>query len=130
MTKYTTYRIATKWLHNSYILCNDICKIDENLEFEFEWDDDCDIYQWFLTDCSKSDVEWLTRTFDLKFAYSPKLDLYVLCVDHFGTGWDYVSCEIRDESWLEYNPECEYVDSCNPPKMNVERKLIAGGKNV
>lgn len=130
MTKYTTYRIATKWLHNSYILCNDICEIDENLEFEFEWEDDCDIYPRFLTDCSKSDVEWLTRTFDLKFAYSPKLDLYVLCVDHFGTGWDCVSCKIRDESWLEYNPECEYVDSCNPPKMSFERKIIAGGKNV
>lgn len=30
--------------------------------------------------------------FNLLFVYSPKLDLYVLCVDHYGTSWDYVVC--------------------------------------
>lgn len=129
MTKYTTYRIASHWLHNSFILCNEIEVLDSHgLEFEFEWEDDCEIFQWYLTDCSKDDVEFLKKTFDLKFAYSPKLDLYVLCVDHCGTSWDYVGCKILDESILEYNPNIEYTDSCNPPKFEYNRKIIAGGK--
>jgi hypothetical protein len=56
-----------------------------------------DIYQWYLTDCSESDVEYLEKTFGLLFTYSDNLDLYILCVDHFGTSWDYVYCETSNE---------------------------------
>ena len=56
---------------------------------------DCDreIFQWFLTDCSQNDVEYLEEHFGLLFTFSDVLDLYVLCVDHFGTSWKYVHCD-------------------------------------
>ena len=88
----TTYLKAVNWLHNNLILCNDICNIDElfwdNCRFELEEGDE--IFQFFLTNCSKSDVEFLEEHFGLLFAYSELLDLYVLCVDHYGTAWDCV----------------------------------------
>lgn len=93
----TNYYVATHWLHNNLILCNDIERIDENLwenyRFELTEEDgaiDVEIFQYFLTDCSEDDVKWLEEHFDLKFAYSELLDLYVLCVTHYGTSWDYV----------------------------------------
>lgn len=90
----TTYATAVNWLNNSRILCNDICRIDEtfweNCRFELEEGDE--IFQFFLTNCSQSDVEFLEQHFGLLFAYSELLDLYVLCVDHYGTHWDSVPC--------------------------------------
>lgn len=93
----TSYSEATNWLHNSYVLCNNIPSIDnsiwDNMNFNYFDEDDnpIEIYQWFITDCSQSDVEYLTKHFELKFTYSDLLDCYILCVDHFGTSWDYVS---------------------------------------
>lgn len=88
----TTYLTAVNWLHNSRILCNEICNIDEtfwdNCRFELEEGDE--IFQFFLTNCSESDVEFLEQHFGLLFAYSELLDLYVLCVNHYGTHWDSV----------------------------------------
>lgn len=51
-----------------------------------------EIFQWRLTDCSESDVEYLERRFGLLFTYSNLLGLYVLCVDHWGTSLDCVPC--------------------------------------
>lgn len=136
MTKFTTYAIAVNWCNNDFVLCNNIMDIDGesiemNARFDFydeESESYLDIFQYFLTDCSESDVEFLEKTFDLKFSYSDKLDCFVLCVDHYGTSWNYTSCEIKDESILKYNPEIEYNDSCNPPMQKTTREFIAGGK--
>ena len=90
----TTYLTAVNWLNNSRILCNEICNIDEtfweNCRFDLEEGDE--IFQFFLTNCTKSDVEFLEQHFGLLFAYSELLDLYVLCVNHYGTNWDSVEC--------------------------------------
>ena len=128
-TKYTTYEIATKWLDMNLILCNNICEIDQSVydNFRFEFDENDDIYQWFLTDLPESTVKWMEKNFDLKFTYSELLDCFVLCVDHCGTRWSSVECGCSDEL-LEYNPECEYVDSCNPPEMRFKREIVKGGK--
>lgn len=99
----TNYRVATKWLNNSYVLCNNIPNIDQtiwdNMLFELydENDNAVDIYQWYISDASTSDVDYLRETFGLKFAYSELLDCYILCVDHYGTAWDYVYCETTNE---------------------------------
>ncbi|MCM1497314.1 MAG: hypothetical protein NC124_02495 [Clostridium sp.] len=133
MTKYTTYRIATKWLNNSYILANDVQNEEgfwDECRFEtYNEENDCyiDLYQFYITDASLGDVEYLEKNFGLKFSYSNNLDCFVLCVDHYGTGWDYVSCECSDEL-IEINPGIEYTDSCNPPLLEITRKFIAGGK--
>lgn len=91
----TNYRKAVKWLNNSLILCNNIVNdpsLYDNMRFPLIDEDDnaIEIYQWFLTDCSESEVEFLEQHFGLKFTFSDALDLYVLCVDHYGTSWDYV----------------------------------------
>lgn len=59
-----------------------------------------EIYQWYITDCSKWDMEYLRDTFGLLFTYSNLLDCYILCVTHWGTGWDYVD-------WHTTNPNAE-----------------------
>lgn len=97
---YTNYRVAVHWLGNNYILCNEIPKVDETVNWNMESEDlDEEIYQWYLSDCTKSDVEALVNYFpDLIFSYSEKLDLYVLCVDHWGTSWDYVMISTTNEN--------------------------------
>lgn len=96
MENQTTYLEAVNWLHNSRILCNDIAEKDpsvyDNMRFSLDYEKGEEIFQWWLTDCSKDDVEYLERRFGLLFTYSDLLGLYVLCVDHFGTSWDYVPC--------------------------------------
>lgn len=127
---FTTYRIATQWCHNSYILCNNIAEIDESIweNARFDWEDEDgntrDIFQYFITDCSESDVEYLEKNFDLLFTYSDKLDCFILCVDHCGTGWDYVSCGVSDELVKIWGNKIEYIDSCNPPMIKTTRDFI------
>ena len=115
----TNYAVAVNWLNNDYVLCNNIGEVDpsiwDNMRFSLWYYEDEDgnyydnesdyegdgelqecqneIYQYFLTDASESDVEYLEEHFGLLFTYSDLLDLYVLCVDHYGTSWDYVGCE-------------------------------------
>lgn len=96
MARETTYEIAVNWLHNDFILCNNITEIDENFwdncrfNLTDENDNIIEIYQFFLTSASLHDVEFLEKSFGLLFSYSEKLDLFVLCVPHYGTSWDYV----------------------------------------
>lgn len=98
---YTTYAEAVHWLRNNYILLNNIVDIDnsvyDNMRFQ-DYDEETDsyteIYQWFISDCNEDDVEYLERNFGLLFTYSDLFDKYILCVDHFGTSWDYVHCQV------------------------------------
>lgn len=110
----TTYRNAIDWLNPNLILCDDIAEVDPSV-FEnarFNWsntkdaetgevvDDDfegrtyesqVEVMQWFLTSLSEFDVKFLEEHFEgMLFTYSEKLGLYVLCVDFWGTPWDYV----------------------------------------
>lgn len=99
----TNYRVATQWLNNSLILCNIVAEIDEsiykNLRFDlYDKEKYTEISQFFLTNCSLEDVEYLEEVFNLKFSYSDKLDLYVLCVDFHGTSWDEVYCETTNKN--------------------------------
>ena len=97
---YTTYKEAVNWLHNNFIMQNDIAEIDSQvydfMRFNLEdGEGNCtEIFQYYLTDCSNEDVLFLERYFGLLFTYSPLLDKYILCVDHWGTSWDYVSCPV------------------------------------
>ena len=99
LTLSTNYRTAANWLNGSLILCNEIANIDEflmeNARFDYydeETDTYKDIYQYYLTNYNENDVLFLEEHFGLLFSYSEKLDLFVLCVDHYGTSWDYVFC--------------------------------------
>lgn len=99
----TTYNVAVHYLHNNYILCNNITEVDpsvyDNMRFNFFDEDDnpTEIYQWYLTSANKFDVEWLEESFGLLFTYSDLLDCYVLCVDHWGTAWSGVPCDCYND---------------------------------
>lgn len=117
-TFYTNYSTAVNWLHNNYIMLNNITEIDptiwENMRFsdyDEESDSYKDIFQYFITDASEEDIEYLERHFGLLFTYSELLDKYILCVDHLGTSWDYVHCEV-----LTYGNENEYYPHCKSYK--------------
>lgn len=90
----TNYKDAVNWCGSSYVLCNNIPEIDQGVydNARFEFKDDVEIYQWFITDASESTVKYLEDRFGLLFTYSDILDCFVLCVDHYGTAWDYVYC--------------------------------------
>lgn len=107
-TGLTNYAAAVNWLSKGLVMCNKLPEIDasiwdnmhKSLEDE-ETGEYTEIYQWFVTSWSEWDVEWLEKTFpDLIISYSDLLDCYVLCVDHVGTGWDYVMITCT-------NPVCE-----------------------
>lgn len=92
----TNYSVAVNWLNNNFILCNGIQSIDLELfdDIVGELEEDDEVFQYYLTDCSRSDANWLAENFPgLVFGYSPMLDLYVLMVTHFGTSWKYVSMD-------------------------------------
>lgn len=113
---HTNYSVAINWCNNSYVMCNNLPEIDPSIydnmmspikeeeedveeeEDEFEYSD---IFQWFITDASSGDVNYLMHAFPgLIFTYSDLLDCYVLCVNHFGTSWDYVD-------WVTTNQNAE-----------------------
>ena len=102
-----SYEFATSFIQNK-ILLNNIPELDENIwenipsvyneeEDDYEYPE---IYQWYLTDLSDSEAEWLQETFELMLVYSDKLG-WVLCVDHFGTAWDGVGCDVYSQSFWE-----------------------------
>lgn len=100
-TFYTTYNEAVNWLGNSYVLCNNITEVDQSIwdnarfsTYDEESDSYKEIFQYYITDASASDVEYLEKHFGLLFTYSDMLDCFILCVDHFGTSWKYVHCEV------------------------------------
>lgn len=108
--KNTTYKTAVNWCGNSYVLQNNIAEIDiAFIEENFNiFSEDAEgnapeYYQYYISDCTAGDAEWLAKTFDLVFGYSSLLAHYILCVPHCGTGWDYVPCAVKSASWWEVN---------------------------
>ena len=115
---YTTYNIATHWLDGGLVLCNNISEIDSSIwdNMKFDFDENTDIFQWFLTNWSRGDVDYLKETFpDLLFTYSEKLDCFVLCVDHFGTMWSGVPCECSEE-WVKFNEDLLITEENQNPE--------------
>ena len=95
VTGLTNYAAAVNWLHKGLVLCNKMPEIDpsvfDNMHksmYDEETDEYREIYQWYITNFNEWDVEWMEETFpDLIFTYSDLLDVFVLCVDHWGTPW-------------------------------------------
>lgn len=88
----TYYEAINHFPNTALILCNNIAQIDPTVwdNSEFVWEDDLEIFQWYLTNLTQDDVCYLAKKYNLLFTYSELLDMYVLCVDHYGTDWKYV----------------------------------------
>ena len=92
-------------IYDSLLLCNNIVNVEEYLFDNIvagELEDDTEIYQYYLFDCSSYDLERIQEDTDLLVFYSEKLELYVLGVTHFGTSWDYVPAKSLDDSDIEF----------------------------
>lgn len=125
-------RLSYKTMANTFdaVLCNSIPEVDptiwDNVECgelcdyfnadgdyitRDEYDELCEngeeceecykeIYQYYLVG---SDALWVLKKANELVLYSELLDCYVWCVDHYGTGWDYVltSLELDDDYCLK-----------------------------
>ena len=58
---------------------------------DWENEEPIEIYQYYLIDCGTAE-RLKEHTNEIIF-YCEMLDLYVLGVTHFGTGWDYVETD-------------------------------------
>ena len=118
------------------ILCNSILNVDEaffedNLElFQTECEEckgqalqengepceecygngshDNEYYQYFITDLDEYDAKKL-KEWGVDIGYSEKLELNVICIGDFGTGWSAFSYskEVADDYELESNETLE-----------------------
>ena len=104
--KRISYRRLIQYLFSDMILCNDITKLfyadingkynEINLEigtdYDEESDDYIDIYQYFIVDFPNFNLDFMNKYCqnEIILYYSDLLDIYILGVTHFGTGWDYV----------------------------------------
>lgn len=127
-TLYTTYNIAAHWIEGGLVLCNNIAEVDEsvfdNMRFDYydeENDSYTEIFQWYLTNFSENEVEYLEETFGLLFTYSDKLDCFVLCVDHWGTMWSGVPCEVKSEEWAKLNKDLLITEENPNPTFKTKR---------
>jgi len=101
MKYFIDYYSAVHWLNRNLVMINGtIFDIDADYEDPYEEDEDGnprEIFQRFITDFTEDEVNWMEKNFpDVLFSYCNALDKYILCVDHWGTSWDYVwtRCEL------------------------------------
>lgn len=92
------------------ILCNNIPNVlYENMELEIgtdyneETEEYTDIYQYFIVDFNNWSYDKMKEFLqdEIILYYVNELDIYVLGVTHFGTGWDYVLTDIEYVTNLE-----------------------------
>ena len=97
-----SYATLCKLCFADMILCNNITDIDESIFDNLEWQPDeedgdeweyPEIYQYYLVEPNSYFFEQYKDNFLM--SYSDKLDLWVLCVDHFGTSWKCVPSGVK-----------------------------------
>lgn len=88
---------STLMLFNEYPnILQRLEEYDELASFYRPDDEYDEIYQWYIIDGHT--VNWLERFCpdiyeDIR--YSDVMDLYIMPVRHWGTGWDAVACELK-----------------------------------
>lgn len=107
-TNTVNYRTLVDFIFTDMILCNNIVRYSDNWDLELGYDYDeetgeyIDIYQYYIVDFDswrleqyKEYLEETKKESDFILWYDNELDIYVLGVSHWGTGWDYVPTEIK-----------------------------------
>lgn len=101
-TGYVSYkRIIDRYI-NSLVLCNNITEVDK-LVYEYMSNFDEEIFQYYLCNLTDFEKEILIE-YGIILSYSEKLELNVLCVEHWGTSWDYV---MTDVEWTTNYDDCK-----------------------
>lgn len=98
---YVDYRTLAKSF--DCILNNDIMSVLENKGFYFEevngnsYDEEndsyIDIYQYYII--TESGYRILSEYTNEIVYYNEELDIYIWCITHYGTSWDYVLTDIK-----------------------------------
>lgn len=120
--KKISYRTLIKYYDMTPILCNNIINVEECLYdylecgniYNEEEDYYIDIFQYYIINLTEWELEDIKKKYseELIICYSPKLENYVLCVDHFGTSWDYVLTDIEyTTDYEEYEKWEESLES-------------------
>lgn len=118
---YASYRTLVNYCIGDIVLCNNIAEIDptiwDNLSDILEryynadgeeitedeyindetgeaYSEQEEIYQYFLCNLGQWEREQAEKM-GLILSHSDLLDCDVLCVDHFGTSWDYVLTNVK-----------------------------------
>lgn len=103
-----SYARVCKMYAGDMVLCNNLPQIDESVLYncdELYNDEQCEfieIYQYYLCNLSSIEKEALQDR-GVIVSYSDMLDCDVICVDHWGTGWDYV---LTDSELTKNLKEC------------------------
>lgn len=109
-----SFRRLVNRLFSDMILCNDIVKLfhgelngeyieptfEVGTDYDEEYEENIDVYQYFIVDFSSWTYDFMRKYAeqlgrDILLYYLEELDLYILGVTHFGTGWDYVLTDIE-----------------------------------
>lgn len=101
----TTYRDMIEFCCDNMILNNDIIptlisngfyfEVESGSDYDDELDEYVDIYQYYII--SSRDAERLEEYTNEIVYYCEELDIYLLGVTHFGTPWNGVSANWKDE---------------------------------
>ena len=118
---WASYRTLVNYYIGGIVLCNNIIDEDESVIYnmnnngycyyneqgeeisEEEYNNDesgksycenAEIYQYYLCNVNEWGLSQLEKM-GVIMSYSNKLDCDVLCVDHFGTSWDYVLTNVK-----------------------------------
>lgn len=107
-TNTVNYRTLVDFIFTDMVLCNNIVKYSNNwsLELGDDYDEEneqyIDIYQYYIVDFDswrfeeyKKYLEETKKESNFILWYDNELDIYILGVSHFGTGWNYVPTEIK-----------------------------------
>lgn len=98
---WASYRTIVDYFIGDVVLCNNIAEIDETIDYNYNLplcDEDGnnakEIYQYYVCNVSEYEKEQLTKA-NILMSYSEMLECDVLCVDHYGTSWDYVLTDVK-----------------------------------
>ena len=93
---FASYRTIIEYFAGDIVLCNNIVDIDDSVyDNMMECGEDIpEIYQYYICNLSGYNREQLQKA-GVILSYSDMLDNDIICVDHFGTSWDYVLTDVK-----------------------------------
>lgn len=126
MKYYIDYYSAVHWLNRDLIMINDnIFEIDPDFEDPYIEDESGNprkIFQRFITDFTEDEIKWMNSTFpEVYFKFSDKLYKWILCVDHWGTSWDYVWTQCKLD-WVKKSENMGWNDK-NEAHYTIARNI-------
>lgn len=109
-----SFRRLVERLFTDMVMCNNITKLfytdingvysepqkEIGEDYNTENDEYIDVYQYFIVDFSNWTYDFMKKYqeqlgSEFILYYIDELDMYILGVTHFGTGWDYVLTDIE-----------------------------------